>query len=307
MRFRFGLAISLLFALSTSNYAQDIDSATLIHDIRILSSTEFAGRRPGTEGHERAARFITNRFSHLGLSCYADSYLDTFTYRNDQLGQNIIGYIPGLSEKAVVISGHYDHLGERDGQLFLGADDNASGAAALLSLAAYFTANRPYYTLIFAAFDAEESGLQGSRAFVENPPLPLEHIILNVNMDMISRNDNHELYAAGGFHYPHLLPLLEVENDRVSLRTGHDDPALGRRHDWTNQSDHAVFHRLGIPFVYFGVEDHPDYHTPNDTFENIQPSFYYHATQIILQFLKNVDNAGKLAERMPAKRELIMY
>lgn len=307
MASRLSLVTFFILLMFKAVHAHDIDSAILINDIATLSSTEFAGRRPGTTGHERAVHFITNRFSSIDLACYNNSYINAFTWRENQPGKNIIGYIPGETEKAIVISGHYDHLGERDGKFFLGADDNASGAAALLSLAAYFSANRPHYTLVFAAFDAEESGLQGARDFVENPPLPLEQIVLNINMDMISRNDDNELFAAGGFHYPHLLPMLDIANEKVTLRTGHDDPSLGRRHDWTNQSDHAVFHRLSIPFIYFGVEDHPDYHTPNDTFERIQPSFYYQATRIILQFLKNVNNAGKLEEQMPSKQNLIMY
>lgn len=306
LQMRFRLTLSLLLLLAVCGHAQQLDSATLIQDIRTLASPEFAGRKPGTEGHQKAASYIVHRFENLGLNHYGAGYVDTFAFRDNELGQNIIGYLPGHTKEAIVISGHYDHLGERDGQLYLGADDNASGAAALLALAAYFSEQQPHYTLIFAAFDAEESGLQGARAFVENPPLPLEDIVLNVNMDMISRNDNKELYAAGGFHYPHLLPLLDIPNERVTLRTGHDNPAMGRRDDWTNQSDHAVFHRLGIPFVYFGVEDHPDYHTPNDTFENIQPEFYYHAVQIILQFVKNTNTAGKLSGRMPVRRELLM-
>lgn len=300
------LTLFILFLLASTAHAQPLDSATLIRDIRTLASPEFGGRRPGTEGHRKAVEYIVGRFASHKLDHYGSGYIDTFVFRNGEFGQNIIGYIPGHTNEAIVISGHYDHLGKRDGQLFLGADDNASGAAALLSLSAYFAEHQPHYTLIFAAFDAEESGLQGARAFVENPPIPLKDIVLNVNMDMISRNDNNELYAAGAFHSPHLLPWLDIHNAQVVLRTGHDDPALGSRDDWTYQSDHAVFHRLGIPFVYFGVEDHPDYHTPNDTFENIQPAFYYNAVRIILQFIKNADTAGMLSEREPTRRELLM-
>src|SRR5690606_29717262 len=179
-----------LLMLATTAPAQRLDSATLIQDIRTLASPEFEGRKPGTEGHQKAIDYIVERFVRLGLNHYGSSYIDTFVFRNDVLGQNIVGYIPGRTNEAIVISGHYDHLGERDGKLYLGADDNASGAAALLSLAAYFVKQQPYYTLIFAAFDAEESGLQGARAFAENPPIALQDIVLNVNMDMISRNDN---------------------------------------------------------------------------------------------------------------------
>lgn len=296
-----------LFIVPVNLPAQDIDKEVLINDIKQLSSPQFAGRRPGSEGHKKAMAYLIDRFTRLELAYFGESYVDTFAIREGITGHNIIGYIPGVKNEAIVISGHYDHLGQRDGKLFLGADDNASGAAALLSLAAYYKQAKPYYTLIFAAFDAEEMGLRGARAFIEKSPVPLSQIILNVNMDMISRNDSNELYACGTYHYPQLLPYLQISNDLITLKTGHDDPRLGRRDDWTMQSDHGIFHKQGIPFIYFGVEDHPDYHTPNDTFENIHPSFYYQAVRVVLDFLKNVNKAGILEDRKPEKRDLIMH
>lgn len=303
------ITVFFLIVYGMSTYGQAIDSAKLLTDFKILSSVEFAGRQPGTEGHEKAKQYLVNRFDSLGLKHFGKSYVDTFHVSSSLIGQNVTAYIPGKVEEAIVISGHYDHLGERRGKLHLGADDNASGAAALLSLAEYFSQQKtPYYTLIFISFDAEEMGLKGAKAFLDNPPIPREKIILNVNMDMISRNDNNELYAAGTFHYPHLLPYLDlIENDYVTLKTGHDDPKLGRN-DWTNQSDQGVFHRHRIPFIYFGVEDHPDYHTPNDVFENTHPRFYYHATEIVLDFVRSflIPLPG-LEGRTPAKADLIMH
>lgn len=148
-------------------------------------------------------------------------------------------------------------------------------------------------------------GLRGARCFVGNPPVSLENIVLNINLDMVSRNDNRELYASGTYHYPHLFPLIRSDNPHLTLKTGHDRPGSGRD-DWTTQSDHAAFHERGIPFIYFGVEDHPDYHSPNDTFENIQPDFFYQAVSTILEVSKRIDHNGSLVKIKPMRRDLIM-
>ncbi len=280
-----------LFLIQSQAQAQ-IDSAKLLNDIKIMSSADFEGRRPGSAGHQKALNFIVERFSSLGLQTFGDSYIHTFEVRDSLIGQNLIGYIPGKSsDKAIVFSGHYDHIGIRNGQINYGADDNASGAVALLALAEYFAAHPPEHTMIFVSFDAEEMGLRGARAFVANPPVPLDKVLLNINMDMVSRNDENRLVASGTHHHPHLIPFVDgVQNEMITLVRGYDVPGTGRN-DWTMQSDQGAFFRAGVPFIYFGVEDHPDYHTPNDTFENIQPRFFYQAVRSILDFSKAVDSA----------------
>ena len=137
-------------------------------------------------------------------------------------------------------------------------------------------------------------GLQGARHFVGNLPVPKDSILLNVNMDMLARNDKGELYAAGTFHYPHLRPALEKaqKKAKVKLLLGHDDPKLGRD-DWTKQSDHGAFHAAKIPFIYFGVEDHTDYHKPTDDFANIHPEFYVRAVETILKAARTLDKELK--------------
>lgn len=275
--------------ISLSGKAQ-IDSTSLLRDIRTLSSFEFAGRKPGTAGHADALRYLQNRFGQIGLRPFNSGYIHAFKIQDDLAGQNLIGYIPGkLSDRYMVISGHYDHVGIRQGEVYPGADDNASGVSALLAIAAYYSKNQPNHSLIFAAFDAEEMGLRGAHEFVKNPSVPIEQILLNINMDMVSRNDEKRLVAAGTYHTPDLIPMLDqVKSDVITLIKGYDVPGTGRE-DWTRQSDHGAFHAIGIPFIYFGVEDHPDYHTPRDTFENIQPTFFYHAVQTVLEAIKVVD------------------
>jgi len=289
------LVIFIFCHLAVAATAQQLDKKSLLSDIKTLSSVAFGGREPGSTGHQRAVAYLIARFQALNLKPYHGSYIDTFSINTGIEGYNIIGYIPGKQAEAIVISGHYDHLGEHDGKIYHGADDNASGTSALLALADYFSQHRPNHTLIFAAFDAEEMGLQGAKAFIDDPPIPLADIVLNINMDMVSRNDRQELYVCGTYHYPHLLPFITNENPVVTLKAGHDEPGSGHD-DWTWQSDHAAFHHAGIPFLYFGVEDHPDYHTPNDTYENIQPDFFYHAVATILEVLKKAD--GQVAQAL---------
>ncbi len=274
-----------------------IDACRLICDIRHLSSDEMEGRSAERPSIFKARDFVEQRFRESGLEPMGRSFKQEFRItqpltEETLLGVNFIGVIKGggKADKYIVITAHYDHVGIRNGDIYNGADDNASGTAALFAIAKYFSGNKPDHSLIFVAFDAEERGLQGARHFVANLPVAKESILLNINMDMISRNDKGELYAAGTFHYPQFKPALEKvrKTAPVKLLLGHDIPGTGRD-DWTNQSDHAAFHRAGIPFIYFGVEDHKDYHRPTDTFENIQPEFYVKAVETIIEAVKEVD------------------
>jgi hypothetical protein len=116
---------------------------------------------------------------------------------------------------------------------------------------------------------------------------------------MVARGDKGELYAAGPHHWPATRPALETVAKRapVKLSIGHDQPgARGNRDDWTSQSDHGVFHAAGIPFVYFGVEDHPDYHRPSDTADKINPAFFERAAQTILDAVMTLDGVARFAK-----------
>jgi Zn-dependent M28 family amino/carboxypeptidase len=276
--------------------SQKIASNRLLHDIQFLSSDSLKGRKTGTAENRIAAAYIADRFKSLGLKSYSNSYMQEFTFKNrngeEIKGANVIGYIAGRKEDVLVISAHFDHIGVINGEIYNGADDNASGSAGLLALAAYFAKKKPNHTLIFAAFDAEEMGLQGSKAFVADAPIALSLIKLNVNMDMISHNDKEELYAAGTFKNPQLRQFLPKGFGSLKLITGHDDPKFGSRDDWTNQSDQGSFNNKGIPFLYFGVEDHKDYHKETDEYRTINRDFFISAVEVIKQVLTNID--GKL-------------
>lgn len=277
-----------------------IDAKSLIKDIKYLSSDDLKGRETGTAESALARNFVVKRFEESGIKPFRKDYLQKFSFTDRKEkefnGVNVIGFIKGKTtpNKYIVVTAHYDHVGENNGEIYNGADDNASGTSALFAIAKYFKKNKPNNSIIFAAFDAEEKGLQGARYFVDNLPVSQSDILLNVNMDMVSRSDKGELYAAGTFHYPNLKPYLEAiqKNAPVKLLFGHDDPKLGRD-DWTFQSDHGAFHRKKIPFIYFGVEDHKDYHKPTDDFENIQPKFYVNAVETIVSAVKSIDENMK--------------
>lgn len=254
------------------------------------------GRKTGSEGNAEARDFILKEFKSIALDTQYPDFQQKFTFENRREKKtyedaiNIVGFIAGSeSQKLIVITAHYDHVGvgrpSADGDsIYNGADDNASGTAALIELARYFKKNRPQHSIIFAALDGEEMGLQGAKALVKDFPFPLEQIVLNINMDMISRNEKGELYASGTYYNPSLKSILEsaAADSEPKLMFGHDEPNTGRD-NWTQSSDHGPFFTANIPHVYFGVEDHPDYHQPGDSFQNIDQRFYVNAVNLILK------------------------
>lgn len=198
---KFYVALALIFFLKGYAKSQTIDSLRLMQDLKELSSDKYEGRKPGTYGGRLAQYYLSNRFKEIGLKPYTEDFKMGFVVLGEKInkkqpdslienykqtyGVNIVGYIPGKKPEAIVISAHYDHVGITNNQIYNGADDNASGTAALLSIAEYFYTNPPQHTLIFTAFDAEELYMRGSIAFLTKPPVSLELMKLNVNMDLI--------------------------------------------------------------------------------------------------------------------------
>ncbi len=288
-----------LFLFSSAACAQDvsIDRDEILRDVRILASDALEGRKTGTTGNRMAQVFIEDRFSELGLMKFGECYRHYFDHTNPRTGEkfsdavNLIGYIEGESnpDQYLVVTAHYDHLGVQNGEIYNGADDNASGTAGMMAAARWFSQHPPENSIIFIAFDAEEQALGGARHFVENPVAPLEQIVMNVNMDMISTNFENELYAVGTYHYGFLKPKVEesTAGAPVNVLFGYDSDEWDQ--DWTLASDHGAFHEKGIPFIYFGVEDHLHYHQPTDTFENINPDFYVDVATTIIGFIRDID------------------
>ena len=277
-----------------------IDADRLMAAVTLLADPKFEGRAAGSPGGIAARGVIAEKFRLMGLEPVGGVYLSPFTFASKSAagaqvnGANVLGLCPGKDPRlpVFVVSAHYDHLGIRDGVIYHGADDNASGVAVLLEVAAYCRKNPFRRSIVFAAFDAEEGGLNGARAFVAQPPIAKDRIALNVNLDMVSRSDKREIYVAGTYHTPDLKPPLEqvARTARVKVLFGHDRPGTASD-DWTTQSDHYAFHAAKIPFVYFGVEDHADYHKPTDTADKINRAFFVDVAETILAAVLQLDAA----------------
>lgn len=270
---------------------------SLLFDIKTLSSDEFEGRRTGTIGSEKARNYIISKFKSLDVYPLGETFEQQFTFENERSGKsydanNILGVIKGSvqSEKYIVISAHYDHEGVKKGEIFNGADDDASGTSALFSFAEYLSKNPPNHSVILAAFDAEELGLVGAKHFVENSIVPIENIKANVNMDMISRSENNILWVLGPRYYDTMRPIVKSidSTSTLSIKIGHE--GLDDKENWTNSSDQAAFHNKGIPFLFFTVDDHPDYHKPSDDYENIDPDFYVNSVNAIISAFEKMDS-----------------
>jgi Zn-dependent M28 family amino/carboxypeptidase len=288
-----------------------VDSAALMRRVEVLAADSMQGRATGTPGSARARRFLLAEMERIGLERVGASYEHPFDFMGRgggpaERGVNLLGRVTGtrFPGRWLVITAHYDHVGVgrpvRGDSIYNGADDNASGVAALLAMAEHFRREPPAASILFALLDAEEVGLEGAVALVTRPPLPRDSMLVNVNLDMVSHSERGELYVAGPGRYPFLRPLLDPVAARapVRLHFGHDQAGPGPDYDWTLQSDHGAFHRSGVPFVYFGVEDHEDYHRPSDEAGTLTRSFFVQATRTILDAVRVLDGAaGELASR----------
>ncbi|WP_169542491.1 M20/M25/M40 family metallo-hydrolase [Sphingomonas baiyangensis] len=288
------LALTLPLALLASSQASD----PLLTDLATLAAPRMEGRAPATRGSARARAHIIARLEAIGAAPLYARYERPFRTRHRGRalrGTNVLAQIDGTDRddhRVIVVGAHYDHVGMQGGRLHPGADDNASGVAALLAIAQSLADKPARHKVILAFWDAEEPGFYGARAFVADPPVPLARIALNINLDMVSRSDKGELFAVGGKTYPQLQPVLDtLANEApIKLRFGHEGPQEGDD-DWVELSDHAAFHAKSIPFVYFGVEDHTDYHQPGDTAGKVPVEFFRGSAATILAAVRAFDAA----------------
>lgn len=272
----------LCWLVCASISIQSFASGSLLTDIQHLSDDKMSGRKTSEKGAELARHYIQRRFSELGLTALAPDFQHPFRYSigfTDKQGINLIAGIKGCTHPDVyiVMTAHYDHLGVMAGKIYNGADDNASGVATMLALADVLSTQPcAHYSYLFIATDAEESGLFGAKAFVASPVVPLSQVLLNINLDMLSRGEraNH-LYLYGAFSLPGVADYLKTQDFAVNLKFRHRGKGLRGQHrlDWSNASDHAPFRRAGIPFLFFGVDGHHQYHTPEDDWQKINPDY----------------------------------
>lgn len=259
------------------------DSVAIRSDIQFLASPRLEGRLTGTPGNDSAAAYIARRYARLGLTPLSRGYLQPFVAkpatRNaapDSLPtQNVVALLrgrdPALRGEYVVIGAHFDHLGRstagaldpdaRDA-VRLGADDNASGSAAVLEVARIFASSPPRRSLLFVNFSGEEQGTLGSLYFVDHAPVPIDSIDAMLNFDMVGRLRADKLIVYGVATAKELRSILDSANTTNRL-------AIAAQGDGFGPSDQSSFYARNIPVLHFFTDLHDDYHRATDVAEKI--------------------------------------
>jgi Zn-dependent M28 family amino/carboxypeptidase len=272
--------IIAMFLIEGTAFAQV--SSSLIMDVTVLSHDSLEGREIGTKGEIAAANYISRRFEALQLQPFTgDSYFQEFSKKTKAhphdtqftgkrlSGRNVIGTIDNGSKYSIVIGAHYDHLGWGDENslsdehaIHNGADDNASGVAALLRLAERLSHTKLKHNVIFIAFTGEEKGLLGSHYFVDSLESGLESISFMINMDMVGRLDEDRRLAVNGIGTsPSFVPAMDkIETPSFQFKL--DSSGMG-------PSDHTSFYLNEVPVLHFFTGQHAQYHRPEDDVELI--------------------------------------
>lgn len=244
--------------------------------LNLKTAARLVDQKPGDllkalHAMEDSLKTTAGRFSgHVSITASSDCYsVET---------ANVIGIIEGtdLKSQVVVVTAHYDHLGMWKGDIYHGADDNASGTAALMELAEAFgeaakKGIRPRRTIVFLAATAEELGLYGSKFYTQNPLFPLDSTYACVNIDMIGRvpaklADSPD-YIGGSVY---LSPdLLTVSQEALMLAAPGLEDHVEFKKSLRGGSDHYYFSKNGIPSVFYFEGFHPDYHEPTDTADKL--------------------------------------
>jgi len=270
----------------------------LIDQIKILTADEMAGRASGTPGADHAARHISQIFRDAGLTPGGDSggLLQRFTLQGGESAANVVGILPGhdpeLKDEAIVIGGHYDHLGsgtgahgiDRIGTVHPGADDNASGTTVVMALARAFSqAGGARRTLVFAAFAGEEIGLLGSTHYAMHPPIPIERTAAMLNFDMVGRLRNNRLYVMGIDSAREFKPLL----DEIGIELGLE---LRLNAEAFTPSDQTPFYKRDRPVLTFYTGHHGDYHKPSDTWDKVNGEGLRRVTEAAYRIVSRLAN-----------------
>jgi len=285
------------------SYAENIIEDDLKKLVYTLASDEYEGRLTGEKGQKIAAQFIIDHYKKLGISAAnADgNYLqpipvEYFRGRSKDASENVIAYIKG-SEKPdeyVVISAHYDHLGQKGEKIYNGADDDASGTSAVLQIAKAFQqavmdGNGPKRSIVFLNVTGEEEGLFGSKYYTENPIFSLENTVVNLNIDMVGRFDQKHtdhpefVYLIGADKLSsELHDLSEATNKKYTnliLDYTYNDENDPNRFYY--RSDHYNFAKNNVPIIFYFNGVHEDYHKPTDTADKIRYDLLQKRTQLV--------------------------
>tara|TARA_R110002167_G_scaffold231963_2_gene437187 strand:- start:23805 stop:24710 length:906 start_codon:yes stop_codon:yes gene_type:complete len=276
------------------------DEIVLQH-LHYLSSDSLAGRQVGTKGGLLAQDYIIKQLQQYQVMPLTTAYKASFSSNNffkTTQGNNIVGFTPGTiwPNKFIVLSAHFDHLGSRGRKIYHGADDNASGTSALLHYAKRIQQSPLRHSVIFLFTDGEEANLMGARAFIKQNSHLLADIALNINIDMIAgtRSTKKLRYISRRLDEiltRDVIQTLTTQDYAIELKQGFKQHGRSKkpRIRWEIASDHAVFYQQKIPFIYYGVGNHQNYHQTSDSYENINQQFFLAAVATIYQQISFID------------------
>ncbi|MCA9757843.1 MAG: M20/M25/M40 family metallo-hydrolase [Candidatus Eisenbacteria bacterium] len=287
-------ALAILACTSVSNARADAAESRVQERIATLASPELGGRAPGSPGLESARKAVLEWMKSAGLEAGGEggSWEQTFgpkdlphgaTLRTEEAHLpkgaswddvefvNLVGVLPGKGgsgahggAESVVIGAHLDHLGTNDGgEVFTGADDNASGVVALLEAAEQLADDGPFdRDIVFVIFDGEECGLLGSRYYVAHPVRPVQNVQAMINLDTVGRMKDRGLLALG------VGSALEMADAIRGINLGYEFE-LGLPEKGPFASDQVPFYEAGVPVVHFTTGPNLDYHHPTDTADKV--------------------------------------
>ena len=294
---------SLSISLNAQNsrvtdFAQSITEQELMELLYVYASDYFQGRKTGSKGQKIAVDFLRDYYKNLNIQPAegTNNYFQEMTLKVDGKTvstENVASIIMGseFPDEYIVLTSHLDHIGLEGGQINNGADDDGSGTVTMLEIAEALQIGlengyKPKRSIVFLHVTGEEEGLLGSAYYAENPLYPLEKTIVNLNIDMIGRNDllhgrdDDYLYLIGSDILSQDLHDISISiNKRYSkldLDFRYNDPMLkvyerGRHYAnrYYYRSDHYNFAKNDIPVIFYFSGTHEDYHLPTDTVEKI--------------------------------------
>lgn len=310
--------ISLFYVITAWSVSKQLHSskvneehATVLKHLEILSSDDFAGRKFASEQSRKTQNYLISTLKGLAIPAFNNQYRHPFNkkgFLKSLQGTNIIAYIPGTNhvEEYIILSAHYDHLGIKRNKVFNGADDNASGIAALLHYGKLLSQQPLKHSVILLFTDGEEVDLLGAKAFIKQQGAILDQFKLNINLDMIAGSKQTKRLR---FISKDLTDIISTQNlegfkklqeelktsSVARLTSGFRNTRTAglnvSRTNWRMASDHGVFSKAGVPFIYFGVGPHKNYHSELDDFAHVNQRFFLAATAVIFQQIIYLDNA----------------
>lgn len=321
-------------AIARLDSAMAIDEVRLVKNLANLAADSMEGRMAGSAGGAKARAYLIREITRIGLQPVTKGYTISFSAMSRIpdgreevatrrvggeapttrsvlhypriFGENVVGVVRGTAhpDRYIVVSAHYDHLGIRKGEIYHGADDNASGSAGVLALAQYTVAHPPLNSVMFVWFDGEEEGLLGSEDFVRSPPVSIDKIVVDLNLDMISRSVHGDLNIVGAKNYPVMQPFIDTiaSIGLVNVHQGYEGASGDTLPNLTDRSDQGPFNRKNIPFVFLNNDEHADYHRPTDTAVRINFGFYLRSTQTASMMLRMLDGSLDVIEAVRRRR-----